>query len=155
MIKRFFVAIIACTSINAFSISIPITESIVNVYVSESFPKTVKKIELSNPQITLIEGKSIICLEGIPKIMFLYNKFKTCSSFKPVWNKKESRLEATQFEIINLTIKDIGSVPSALRVIMNEVLIGVEPLILYKADQWFLKQVNSIEINKGILYLKY
>lgn len=155
MMKKLFVAIIACTSINAFAISIPITESMVNSRVSESFPKTVKKVELSNPQITLMEGKSILCLEGIPRIMFLDKAFKSCASFKPFWNEKESRLEATHLELIDLTITEVGSVPSVLRILMSEVLIGIEPLVLYKADSWFLKQVSSIEVTKGMMYLKY
>lgn len=153
--KKIIFALLAFLSLNAFAISVPVTEGMLNSQVSQSFPKTVKKIELSNPQITLLPGKSVICLDGVPRIMFMSKPFKTCASFKPVWNEKEARLEATHMELMDLKVEGVGEVPSAFRAIMNEVLIGIEPLVLHKTDSWILKQVSAIEVDKGIMYLKF
>ncbi len=153
--KKIIFAVLSAFSINAYAISLPVTESMVNSKVAQAFPKTIKKIELTNPQITLLNGKSILCMDGIPRIMFLENQFKVCASFKPHWNQKDVRLEATNLELMEINIKDVGSVPSSLKGIISEVLFSIEPLVLYKSDSWFLKQVSSIEVEKGILYLKY
>jgi len=153
--KKLLFATLSALSLNAYAISLPVTESMVNSQVAKTFPKTIKKIELTNPQITLLKGKSILCMDGIPRIMFLENQFKVCASFTPNWNQKEARLEATNMEVMEINIKDVGSVPSALKGIISEVLFAIEPLVLYKSDSWFLKQVSAIEVEKGILYLKY
>jgi hypothetical protein len=153
--KKIIFAFLTMFSLNAFAMSIPVTEGMVNSKVSGAFPKTVKKIELSNPQITLLEGKSVLCMDGVPRIMFLDKPFKFCASFKPAWNEKEARLEATHLELMNMDINGVGNVPSSLRVILNEVLVGIEPLVLYKSDSWFLKQISTIEVEKGMMYLKF
>lgn len=153
--KKILFLICALFSMNAFAISIPITEGMLNAQVSNSFPKTIKKVELSNPQITLMNGKSILCMDGIPRVMFLEKAFKTCASFKPVWNEKESRLEATNLEILDLEVKDVGSLPPALKFLVTEVISGIEPLVLYKADSWLFKQISAIEIEKNMIYLKF
>lgn len=48
--KKVIFALLSLFSLNAFAISIPVTEGMVNFKVSSFFPKTVRKIELSNPQ---------------------------------------------------------------------------------------------------------
>lgn len=152
-ILAFFAA--AFLSINAFAISIPVTEGMVNYQVKQQFPKTIKKIELSNPQIVFLENKSVLCMEGIPRIMFLDKQFKFCATFRPVWNEKLSRLEATHLELTDMDVEGVGSLSPATKVILNEVMIGLEPLVLYKADSWLMKQISGIEVEKGTMYLKF
>lgn len=140
---------------NVFALSIPVNQGMVNYQIQQQFPKTIKKIELSNPQIVFIDNKSILCMDGIPKIMFLDKKFKFCATFKPVWNEKLSRLEATNLELNSMDIDGVGSLSSATKIILNEVLISLEPLVLYKSDSWLIKQISSIEVEKGTMYLKF
>lgn len=106
--KKFILAIFSMLSMNAFAISIPVTEGMVNSQVREQFPKTIKKIELSNPQIVFLDNKSVICIDGVPRIMFLDKPFKFCATFRPVWNAQLGRLEATHLELTDFDIE--GSV---------------------------------------------
>lgn len=155
MNKIFTFIIATMLSMNAFAISLPITEGIVNNQVREQFPKTVKKIEFSNPHIVFLENKSVLCIDGIPRIMFLDKPFKFCATFKPVWNEKEARLEATHLELNDFDIEGVGSLSGTQKLLLNEVLINLEPLVLYKSDSWFMKQITSIEVQKGTMYLKF
>lgn len=153
--KKFILAIFAMLSMNAFAISIPVTEGMVNSQVREQFPKTIKKIELSNPQIVFLDNKSVICIDGVPRIMFLDKTFKFCATFRPVWNAQLGRLEATHLELTDFDIEGVGSVSPATKVLLNEVMIGLEPLVLYKTDSWILKQITAVEVQKGTMYLKF
>lgn len=154
--NKFFIFIIATMlSINVLAISIPITEEVVNDKIREKFPKTVKKIEFSNPYIVFLENKSVLCMDGIPRIIFLNKPFKFCATFKPVWNEKEARLEATHLELNDFDIEGVGSISDTQKLILNEVIINLEPIVLYKSDSWFIKQISSIEVQKGTMYLKF
>lgn len=154
--KKLMFFILALMSMSAYAISLPVTEGMVNSQVSKSFPKTVKKIELSNPQIVLLDGgKSVLCMDGLPRIMFLDKSFKFCATFKPQWNEQLTQLEATHLELTDMDIQGVGTVSKGLKVILNEVLIGLEPVVLYKSDSWLMKQVSSIEVEKGMMYLKF
>jgi hypothetical protein len=153
--KKTIFTLLTMLSVNAYAISLPISEAMVNSQVVKSFPKTIKKIELSNPKITLLDGKSIICMDGVPRIMFLQKPFKMCASFKPNWNEKEARLEATHMELMEMNIEGVGNVPASLKGILSETVVMLEPLVLYKSDSWFTKQISSIEVEKGIMYLKF
>jgi hypothetical protein len=153
--KKTIFALLTILSTNAYAISIPVTEGMVNSQVEKTFPKTIKKVELSNPKITLLDGRSIICMDGVPRIMFLQKPFKMCASFKPNWNAKESRLEATHMELMNVDIQGVGNIPSSLKGILSEVLVMIEPLSLYRSDSWLTKQITAIEVEKGVMYLKF
>ncbi len=142
-------------SSSALALSIPVTEGMVNDRVGQSFPKTVQRVELSKPEIILLEGKSLLCMQGVPKIPFFNKPFKVCASFKPTWNSKEAQLEATKMELTELNMEGVGSVPASFKGLLSEVLVAVEPLVLYKSDSWFLKQIDSVEVNKGMMYLKF
>jgi hypothetical protein len=153
--KKTIFTLLTMLSMNAYAISLPVTESMVNSQVIKSFPKTIKKIELSNPKITLLNGKSIICMDGVPRIMFLQKPFKMCASFKPSWNEKESRLEATHMNLMEMNIDGVGNVPASLKGILSETVVMLEPLVLYKSDSWLTKQISSIEVEQGMMYLKF
>ena len=157
MKKIFFLVAAVMLSANVFSfpISIPLSESIVNSQVSSQFPKTIKKIEFSNPKIVFLDNKSVLCVDGIPRIIFLDKTFKFCATFTPVWNEKLARLEANNLELTDLNIDGIGLVSESKRLLINELMIGLEPLVLYKSDSWFVKQITSIEVQKGTMYLKF
>lgn len=153
--KKITFALLTLFSVNAYALSLPVTESMVNSQVVKAFPKVVKKIELSNPKITLLDKQSVICMDGVPRIMFLQKPFKMCASFTPGWNEKESRLEATNMEITSLEINGVGNVPPSLKGVISEVLVMIEPLVLYKSESWLTRQISSIEVTKGIMYLKF
>jgi hypothetical protein len=153
--KKTIFALLTILSTNVYAVSLPVTEGMVNSQVEKSFPKTIKKVELSNPKITLLDSKSIICMDGIPRIMFLQKPFKMCASFNPHWNAKESRLEATHMELTSVDIQGVGSIPPSLNGILSEVLVMIEPLSLYRSDSWLTKQISSIEVGKGVMYLNF
>ena len=146
--KKIFVFLVAIMlSVNAFSfgISVPITESIVNSQITSQFPK----------KIVFLDNQSILCIKGIPRIMFLDKEFKFCATFTPLWNEKLSRLEATHLQLTNLDIDGIGSVSDSNKILLNELMIGLEPLVLYKSESWFFKQVTSIKVEKSTMYLNF
>lgn len=156
--KKIFVFLVAIMlSVNAFSfgISVPITESIVNSQITSQFPKTIKNIEFYQPKIVFLDNQSILCIKGIPRIMFLDKEFKFCATFTPLWNEKLSRLEATHLQLTNLDIDGIGSVSDSNKILLNELMIGLEPLVLYKSESWFFKQVTSIKVEKSTMYLNF
>lgn len=153
--KKTIFALITMLSMNAYAVSLPVTEGMLNSQVEKTFPRTIKKVELTNPKITLLDGKSIICMDGVPRIMFLQKPFKMCASFKPQWNAKESRLEATHMELTSIDIQGVGNIPPSLKRILGEVLVMIEPLPLYKSDFWLTKQISSIEVEKGLMYIKF
>ncbi len=91
--------------------SIPLTEGIVNGTIASSFPKEIKKVEFTNPQIFLLDGNTaLICLTGQPKIMLLDKKFQFCSNFVPKWNPQKMALEATNLQLVDFDINGITKV---------------------------------------------
>ena len=140
----------------SFPISIPVSESVVNYQVTKSFPKTVKKIELANPQVVLLQNKAVICMEGVPQIMFLDKKFKFCATFKPEWNTETAELKAKDLQLTDFDMDKFGKVPDLLKSILNkEVLPNIGSISLYKSDSWITKQISSVELDKGMMYIHF
>ncbi len=154
--KKFLFSILMMLSFNVFAFSIPITSGIINSQISDSFPQTVQKVELSDPRVILKEDKAIICLTGLPKIFLLDKKFQFCASFKPVWNAQLTQLEAKDLELLGFDMDGIGKVNNTLRLVLNnEVLPHIKPIKIYKSDSWISKQVSDIEIEKSVMYIKF
>ncbi len=147
----------SCLSISSFAFfSIPITEGIVNSTISSSFPKEVKKVELTDPKIFLLDGNTaLLCLTGQPKIMFIDKKFQFCSNFVPKWNAEKKSLEATNLQLVDFDINGITKVNGSVKILVNQLLPYIDAVTLYKTDSWIGKQVSEIEVSKGMLYIKF
>lgn len=151
----FLMMITGLLSINAFAMSIPVSEEMVNKKINEQFPKTIKKIELSNPKIVLLENQSLLCMNGIPQIMFLNKSFTFCAKFKPVWNQSLTQLEATNLELTELNVDNIGNISSQNKLIINTIMSAMEAVVLYKSDNWLTKKVTDIKIEKSVMYIQF
>ncbi len=132
--------------------ALTLSARVVDAGVSLMFPKTIKKIEISEPKVDIKDNKALFCafLNNTLIQTVFQQKVYMCSKFVPAWNTKTKEIMITKMTDIQLTVQQGGQKQDKwngfFKLLETDVLPQLEPIPIYKMDNMFTQSVKSIGI---------
>lgn len=151
--KHVFLLIALLIAGTAYAIDVP--ESVITNGLQDKFPIVKGDFELTNPQISLLDGKGLFCAVAKPKSAKSGIDF--CATFIPKWRKDSATLHISKPNITSLKMPGVAdSELDWTKKLLNKVVMPqLENFQLYKADNFIGKQVTSVKVKLGYLDVSF
>ena len=146
--SSFYLIASAC----AFSIGVP--KTLIDSAMIKKFPLQKYTVTLDHPVSKFKKDieKIEICGSWSEKLTHSVGEF--CVDAQPRWNKSKGDVEISKINILKMTMKDFGELPSSLSQSLNSsVLILLDGISVYHAPDVMGKHLESIQVDDSSLKL--
>jgi hypothetical protein len=151
-----FLFLSLCSLFDVHAISIGVPKGIIESAIVKKFPFEKYTVTLDQPVIKFKKEiqKIEICGRWLEKIT--RNSGDFCLDTQPIWNKSKGDIEIKNLNVLKLTAKDVGELPTQINRLLNTSLLTLlDGTPIYHVPDMVGKLLENVQIEENSLTLVF